>query len=356
MVGRVRRARTALRPALAALGLAILGFVTLSLALRVVHPNMIAVGHLASGRSEPATVPWSFREVGQGNRLDLTLNVHWGTPRRWRIVPDDHLASIRVNGQTVPLNVIPPRALDDWERGFVIDLGGWLHQGNNQIELVVDNRGGVGGVTLRPAPGWRNLLLVAGFVPFLLGLGCAFRLRRAQVAVLGGALAVLCCYWSATSWSQRAYDVKTFGETGHIDYVVYLADHGSLPPLDQGWEYYQPPFYYEGAALTWRWAKWAGISATDAVQAYSLLLWCVFLTASAAALRLTIRRSPRTLVFATGALALWPSGSCTRCASATTWACTRSRRSALGSWCAGGAGDGVAISSAWRHRWRWRSA
>lgn len=296
-----------LRSVATTVGIAVLGFVTLSLALWTVYPDVPAVGRLASGHTAPTTLPWSFGETGGGHRLDLTLRVHWGTPRRWRIIPDDHFVSIRVNGQLVPLSGIPPAALDDWQHGFVLDLDRWLHSGENHLVLVVDNRGGVGGLTMRPEAGWRNLLLALGLLPWLLALARVFRLRRVQTVVLGGALVVLCWYWSATTWSQRSYDVKGFGETGHIDYVVYVAEHGSLPPLDQGWQYYQPPLYYESAALTWRWARRVGLSATDALQAHSLLLWLVFLTASAGALRLTLRRSLASLALATTALALWPS-------------------------------------------------
>jgi len=296
-----------LRSAVTTVGIAVLGCVTLSLALWTVYPDLPAVGHLASGRAAPTTLPWSFSETGNGNRLDLTLRVRWGTPRRWRMIPDDHFVSIRVNGELVSLSDVPPAALDDYQQGFVLDLGRWLHDGENHLVFVVDNRGGVGGLTMRPAPSWRNLLLVAGLLPWLLALARAFRLRRVQTIVLGGALVVLCWYWSATAWNQRSYDVKGFGETGHIDYVVYVAEHGSLPPLDQGWQYYQPPLYYEGAALTWRLARRCGISATDALQAYSLVLWLVFLSASAGALRLTLRRSLVSLALATAALALWPS-------------------------------------------------
>jgi hypothetical protein len=56
----------------------------------------------------------------------------------------------------------------------------------------------------------------------------------------------------------------------------------------------------------WRWARRTGISGTDAIQAYSLILWIVFLTASAGALRLTIRSAPGRLALATAAIALWP--------------------------------------------------
>jgi hypothetical protein len=297
-----------LPPAATTFALALAGLLGVSLSLWLVYPRISGVEHLAGGaRSGPVTLPWSFTEVGDGNRLDLALRVTWATPRRWHIVADDHLTSLRINGQPVPLEDVPPAALSDWQNGFDLDLGRWLHSGDNRIQLAVDNQDGPGGITLRPLPGWRNLLFVAGLLPWLVALARIFRLRAFQTALLGGAIGVLCCYWAATPWFQRAYDVKRLGEGGHIDYVIYVAEHASLPPPDEGWQYYQPPLYYVGGALTWRWAKWLSLPGPETLQAYSLALWLVFLTASVATLKLTLRRSPWALGLATAALALWPS-------------------------------------------------
>jgi hypothetical protein len=288
------------------LALAVASLLGVGLSLWLVHPRMTAFEHLARGRRGPATLPWTFTEVGE-NRLDLTLPIRWGTARRWAIVPDDHLTSIRIDDEPVSLRAVPHTALSDWVNGFEIDLGPWLHAGDNHLEFTVNNVGGPGGLTLRPLPGWRNLLLVAGLLPWLLTLSRAFRLRWAQIAILGAALGVLCWYWSATPWFQRTYDVGRYGDGGHVGYVIYVAEHGSLPAADQGWESYQPPLYYAGGALVWRGATRLGISGTEALQAYSLLLWLVFLTASVATLNLTVRRSRPALNLATAALALWPS-------------------------------------------------
>ncbi len=44
------------------------------------------------------------------------------------------------------------------------------------------------------------------------------------------------------------YDVRGHDAPGHVDYVAYVADTLSLPPPDEGFEYYQPPLYYMLAA------------------------------------------------------------------------------------------------------------
>jgi len=288
--------------------LTLLSMMALSLSLWLLFPRMSASERLARGFSGPVEMPWVFREVSSGNHLSVSVPVNWLTPRWWNITPDDHLAEMRINGQVVPLDGVRPGGLNDWQRGFGMDLSPWLHSGDNSFEFTVDNYGWDGGIALRPVLGWRLLLLAASLLPWLLALARVFRLPRSQTVVLGIALIVLCCYWAATPWTLRNYDVKHLGETGHLDYVNYVASQWALPRPDRGWEYFQPPLYYIGGALVWRWAQWLNLAGPEALQAFALALWLVFLAASAATLQLALgRRRPQVLV-ATAALALWPSG------------------------------------------------
>lgn len=278
----------------------------IALALWLVQPRLSATQYLAGGASGPVRMPWVFNEVSRGNRLDVQLRAGWLTPRRWNIVPDDHLRELRINGQAVPLDGVPAGGLEDYERGFTLDLSPWLRHGDNTLQFVLDNNGGVGGLTLRPRLGWRWLLLGAGFVPWLLTLARLFRLRRGQTLVLIAALAVLCAYWAATPWTTRQHDAG--GDSGHIAYIDYIATRLALPPPNGGWTYFHPPLYYLGGALVWSGAHGLGLPAMESLQALSLALWLVFLAASAGCLKLALRRSPAVLVLATAALALWPSG------------------------------------------------
>jgi hypothetical protein len=288
--------------------LALAGLLSLSLALWAVFPHLDAQEKLAHGRNDSVEMPWRFNEVSNGNQLSVRLKANWLTPRRWNITPDDRLTALSVNGQAVPLDTVPAGGLSDWRNGFVIDLSPWLHQGDNQIDFTVDNYYLSGGIALRPQAGWRVLLLAGGLLPWLLALSRAFGLRRSQTAILGGALLLIACYWAATPWTLRNHDVGYYGETGHLAYVGYVAEHLALPRPDRGWEYFQPPLYYAVGALAWRWAQWLNLPVPETLQALALVFWLVFLTASAATLRLGLRRSPAVLGLATAALALWPSG------------------------------------------------
>lgn len=174
------------------------GFVTLSLALLLFFPQLTATQHLSTGRAGAVDLPWRFGEVGRGNRLDVHMPVHVLGPRRWRIVPDDRLVSLTVDGCPVPLDGVRPGGLIDWQKGFEIDLSPWLRVGDNEVELTIDNAGGPGGVALRPVLGWRIIALAAALLPWLFGLGRVFRLRRSVTGALSGVLLVLCLYWAAT--------------------------------------------------------------------------------------------------------------------------------------------------------------
>jgi hypothetical protein len=290
------------------LGLALLGVLSVSLAIWITFPRMTAVEHLSGGRSGPVDMPWFFAGITNGNRLEVTMPVNWLTPRRWQVIPDDRLTALGIDGQAVPLDRVPPAQLSDWRHGFVIDLSPWLASGTRQLEFTVDNTAWFGHLTLQPRAGWRVPLLAASLLPWLLALARLFRLGRGQTAVLAGSLLLLAGYWAATPWTERVYDVKRHGETGHLGYIEYVARSGSLPRPDQGWEYFQPPLYYAGGALVKRGADWLGLPDTEALRAYTLGLWLVFLAASAATLKLALRRSGGAVLLATAALALWPSG------------------------------------------------
>ncbi|MGH7435438.1 MAG: hypothetical protein ACRENE_07170 [Polyangiaceae bacterium] len=298
-----------LPPPLGTLVLSLVSLLSLTLALLVVYPRTEAVEHVTGGHSGPTNLPWSFRETGEENQLDLTLPHRPGGPTRWNIRPDDILTALTVNGRDVPLGLAKPQSgLKDWQCGFDIDLAPWLHLGDNRLELTVTNTGGPGGITMRPLLGWRPLLLAAGLLPWLWTLARMFRLRLPETVILGFVVVILCWYWGSTQWYERTYDVKRYGEGGHLDYVIYLAERARLPPPYEGWQYYQPPGYYAVGALAWRWAKWVGISGPEILQGYSLSLWIVFVTASVAALELTLHRPRWVLWLSTAALGLWPSG------------------------------------------------
>ncbi|MEC5385109.1 hypothetical protein VVD49_05200 [Uliginosibacterium sp. H3] len=286
---------------------ALISWLAVSAALWLVWPQLTAHGQVTNGSSGAVSLPWKFPTVGAGNRLAVSLNSNWLTPQVWRITPDDNLRDISVNGKAVALDGVRPGGLQDYTNGFEIDLGAYFVSGRNEVVFNVDNGGGDGGLDMRPVLGTARWTLIGlGFLPLLLGLCQMFRLRGTQTAILCLALVALCCYWAATPWNVRTHDVGN-GD-GHFDYIVYVATRLALPNPMEGWTFYHPPIYYMLGAVVWRWAQWLSLPAAESVQALSLALWLVFLTASAGTLRMMLRQRHGALILTTFAVAFWPSG------------------------------------------------
>lgn len=206
------------------------------------------------------------------NRLLCVNTVH--------IVPDDALLSMRVNHQDVPLNEVDPDALSDFNEGFYFNLGRYLQNGMNDIEVRIKNTGGPSGLTFSTQHDirvkiaeWLLMITVLGILYFVLS---CFISNRAAVFVLLGGFLVRMLYFLVTPYDMRTHDVE-----GHIPYIEYILNHWSMPPRESGWESYQPPLYYFVTALVYKAGELLGVHSTynlyRLVQFFSLLLSMGFL-------------------------------------------------------------------------------
>ncbi len=95
-------------------------------------------------------------------------------------------------------------------------------------------------------------------------------------------------YWLATVCSAAVllrlfyvfvtpYDVRGHDAPGHLDYVMFVANTLSLPPPDDGFEYYQPPLYYVMAA-PFAWAARAA-NASDETRDFLIQLFSLVCSA-----------------------------------------------------------------------------
>jgi len=280
--------------------------VAVSTALALTWPKLTAQAQVPGSPRVVTEMPWQFHRACIGNVLEVELDVGWLTTRTWQIIPDDDLHSITINDRAVSLQDVRPDGLRDYTYGFQIDLHEYLVEGHNHIVFHLDNHGGDGGLNMRPVLGMLRWSLISlAFLPLLLGLARLFHLHVIQSVVLCCGLIVLCCYWAATPWSMRSHDL---GGGGHLEYIIYVANHHALPNPMEGWTFYHPPVYYVLGAVIWTWAKSLSLPAPECIQALSLALWLVFLAASAGALRLTLRNRLSALFFATAIVTFWPSG------------------------------------------------
>jgi hypothetical protein len=295
-----------------------LSLVVLALAA-IVHertrPRLHDVALVApDGTAQPVSFPYSA-EPAPG-RMEFSFVVHATalTQTSFLFVPDDHLISISVDGVDVSLAGVDSKKLDDYQHGFRFPLGRHLRRGDNRVVVRVANRGGPGGLDVRPdIADWRSkleaLAAVAACVVLLIAA-----LRRAGAswwtALLAAvAVGIRTAYVSITPYSLRTHDVE-----GHIEYVEYLLRHHAVPRASEGFSFYHPPLYYALCAVVWKIAATMGLSRDEilnALQVMSVIAnlgFCAFAIATA---RLWIDRLPVSsrsgaLALFTALVLLWP--------------------------------------------------
>ncbi|BFM19055.1 hypothetical protein [Gilvimarinus japonicus] len=238
-------------------------------------------------------------DINPGNHTRLSL----------RVIPDDELLALSVNGAPVSLSGFSRQALRDYNKGVVIALPQLTPNSLNYVRFTLRNQSNPAGFDLRagaPVTATQIALALLAFALLLWALARHMPVSRAQGLLLVGSLAASVAYLSVTDSYTRTFDVYEGG--GHRDYIHYLVDHHRLPLASEGWEYHQPPLYYAIAALAKsalvdteiaddRWAQWL-----------ALWLWVVFLWASLAVLRVAFRAHRWALWLASFTVCFWPSG------------------------------------------------
>lgn len=225
-----------------------------------------------------------------------------------RVIPDDELHAVTLNGEAVSLQSFSRQQRRDYSKGLVLPLSGLNPEAPNTLRFELSNASNPAGFDLRTVARLSAAQMGLVAFAFLLLAAALYRslpISRGQGVVLALGLIACLVYLSQTDSHTRTFDVYEGG--GHRDYIHYVIEHKSFPPASQGWEYHQPPAYYTLAALVkvlWvdagdddRWGQWL-----------ALWLWTIFLWASLAALRLAFRAHPGALLLASVALCLWPSG------------------------------------------------
>ncbi len=154
-----------------------------------------------------------------------------------------HLHEMTINGETT--NFVPPKVLSNQTPTRVL-MNGHLKSEDNILGFSIEKPAGrvAFRLTLDPSAASHLILLaafIASFACALLGLHFhyrrAFPIALATVLLLGISIRIL--YTSATLYSARSYDTP-----GHVQYIKYVAEKGTLPPPLLGWETHQPPLYY----------------------------------------------------------------------------------------------------------------
>jgi hypothetical protein len=194
-----------------------------------------------------------------------------------RIIPDDEVVEIKVNGQVLPLEVVEKAKLKDYVKGFCFPLRKFLGKGYNLVEIKVINNGGRAGIKVLNTS--KNIVVFIIFlllksVFFILCSLVIFKLSIKKeikfllsLSILTGILIA-----SITDYNQKTHDVDS-----HIEYIEYISNNYKLPHPDSGWVYYHPPLYYILSAVLWKITPEINLFSKDLkremLQYLSLFIW-----------------------------------------------------------------------------------
>lgn len=120
-------------------------------------PKSIELPFLEVSPKAPATY------IFEGN-----INVGFLSPGQFRIIPDDLLMQMTVNGRDVDLSSVPRDKLRDVVNGFSLDLGDYLKSGANSVQIRLWDQGGMMGVSIQKqgVHSWMLLVLAALLIVF----------------------------------------------------------------------------------------------------------------------------------------------------------------------------------------------
>lgn len=216
----------------------------------------------AMQRAEHFTFPLDFSSDNQLVDVRFTVDAARFVVNQWTFSVDDCLRNIKVNGISVNNPQLP---YCNYSKGIIVDLGNSLRPGLNDIQIELENYGGPG--KLEVAVSWTDplLLMLSGSFITLITLCVVILLRKLHstkrsawliVAVTFGCfLRIL--YFFQTSSTVRAHDVD-----GHLEYIRYIMSHWTIPPLKDGWEFFQAPLYYYVSALITTLGTYWGLAAS----------------------------------------------------------------------------------------------
>ncbi len=222
-----------------------------------------------SGPARTFVFPLSFPSAGQNVVIDVDLTSLWGYRPLLYIAVDDCILSMTINGHSVASPVINLPYCNSEPKEF--RLHDFLGQSVNHFSLTLRDHGGLTKLTIDigKADPLKLLFWILGIASVLVYVAFCARVLRWHVSDMSVA-AITCIgillrylYMASTS-----YDVRSHEWDKHVEYILHMARHFSVPPAAAGWEFHQPPFYY---LLTGLWMRIGGaLSRTMAMLLHDL--------------------------------------------------------------------------------------
>ena len=170
--------------------------VALTYSSRMAFSDFQLTGKGDDGKS--VSIPYLEQGSGPGDyQLEGNIQLSWLGPRALRIIPDDQVLALNVNGHAVDLSDINPDRLRNVQRGFEINLGEYLQTGSNSIVIEFRDFGGQIGMSFKRGYGdlrsgalifaW-SLLFLFFFVFALRGAGISTRHSIFYLLVVVGSI------------------------------------------------------------------------------------------------------------------------------------------------------------------------
>ena len=208
-----------------------------------------------SGKTQPLTSP-GFMESHENGvyRLSGTLTMNRFSSSLLRFIPDDEIYTLSINQRPVDLSMIPAHERKDYSKGFTYELKDYLHEGENQIDIIYMDQGGLMGIVISAEHGGATTLVIYAiftFIALLLAtkLANACKLSTPIKCLFIAALLIRILYFSVTTADVREHDLGD-----HIGYTEYLSKHWMPPPVDYaiGGAFFHPPLYYYTGAIVYK--------------------------------------------------------------------------------------------------------
>lgn len=164
-------------------------------------------------------------------------------PEAYLFYANDELYGLTINGRSVNSPEFP---IIGFHQGQTLDLAEYLQPGKNHFQAQLNNWFGIASLQVYRSPtDWLSLLVISlGASSLLLLLGWFHltwpSLFNWPLTLLLSAAGLLRLYY----WWLNPYFIRAYDEGGHLSYILYVAYHWELPPINAGWETFQPPLYY----------------------------------------------------------------------------------------------------------------
>lgn len=227
-------------------------FILLALALVLYARLMPTVSNVQYERSpEPpqsADFPLFMDSNGSPMTVKFRLTISPLHPKIYHVVADDCIDRFLVDGRPIPQAVFGECMPND---GKELMLNEYLPPGEHTVEVSVsDNEGGSQGFDLNASYEDPLVLMLQAVIFVLISLSFFLFWRMLKLrkwwlfAILFAGLVLRLTYFYATPYNARANDVDA-----HVEYVQWILDHHSIPRVEDGWEFFQPPLYYAVSAV-----------------------------------------------------------------------------------------------------------